>query len=192
MASQESKRCARCGIRAPLDEFAHISSRPNSRGSYCRGCRAEYMREYNARPLARAALRKRQRQYTADNRAEISRLAKVRYVSDPIPKRLSAAKRRAIKKTATATVTREQWNEIVSSFNGCCAYCLEKCDALQMEHIVPLSRGGEHSAHNIVPSCQSCNDSKGSKSLLEIFEPSLIIAQRMARPLSGATVAVGA
>jgi 5-methylcytosine-specific restriction endonuclease McrA len=32
---------------------------------------------------------------------------------------------------------------------------------------VPLSRGGSHTASNIVPACRSCNSSKGARSLMQ-------------------------
>ncbi len=45
-------------------------------------------------------------------------------------------------------------------FNHCCAYCGANGD-LQVEHVVPISKGGEHHLGNIVPACQRCNFSKG-------------------------------
>lgn len=44
-------------------------------------------------------------------------------------------------------------------FGNCCAYCGISGD-MQIEHVVPISRGGAHDAMNIVPACQSCNYSK--------------------------------
>lgn len=44
-----------------------------------------------------------------------------------------------------------------------CHYCRKKFNKLTMDHVIPLSKGGEHSASNIVPACLSCNLKKGSK-----------------------------
>lgn len=41
-----------------------------------------------------------------------------------------------------------------------CAYCGAGGD-LQVEHVIPISKGGEHHLGNIVPACQRCNSSKG-------------------------------
>jgi 5-methylcytosine-specific restriction endonuclease McrA len=41
-----------------------------------------------------------------------------------------------------------------------CAYCGANGD-LQVEHVIPISKGGEHHLGNIVPACQRCNFSKG-------------------------------
>jgi 5-methylcytosine-specific restriction endonuclease McrA len=59
-----------------------------------------------------------------------------------------------------------EWLDILDQYGWQCAYCF--CDgAMQMDHVIPLSRGGEHSSHNIVPACASCNGSKGAKLLSE-------------------------
>jgi 5-methylcytosine-specific restriction endonuclease McrA len=44
-------------------------------------------------------------------------------------------------------------------FDHCCAYCGTNGD-LHMEHVIPISKGGEHHLGNIVPACQRCNYSK--------------------------------
>jgi 5-methylcytosine-specific restriction endonuclease McrA len=48
-----------------------------------------------------------------------------------------------------------RWGE----FNHACAYCGATGD-LQIEHVVPISKGGEHHLGNIVPACHSCNSNK--------------------------------
>jgi len=47
-------------------------------------------------------------------------------------------------------------------FEHACAYCGASVD-LQVEHVVPISKGGEHHLGNIVPACHRCNSSKRSK-----------------------------
>lgn len=46
-------------------------------------------------------------------------------------------------------------------FDHRCAYCGVDGD-LQVEHVIPISKGGEHHLGNIVPACQRCNYSKRS------------------------------
>ncbi|MEA1964431.1 MAG: HNH endonuclease [Candidatus Aerophobetes bacterium] len=48
-----------------------------------------------------------------------------------------------------------------------CQYCGKKfkTEELNIDHVVPLSRGGKHSWSNVVCSCISCNLRKGSKTL---------------------------
>jgi hypothetical protein len=73
--------------------------------------------------------------------------------------------RRRARKLAAAKVdfTEEQWLEILKIHDGRCAYCLERCDRLERDHVVALSRGGDHSADNIVPACRSCNATKWAR-----------------------------
>jgi hypothetical protein len=47
--------------------------------------------------------------------------------------------------------------------DGWCWYCGDKLNPFSnfvVEHVVPLSRGGEHRVSNMVPSCAECNRSK--------------------------------
>lgn len=46
-----------------------------------------------------------------------------------------------------------------------CAYCgIDGKDAeLQIDHIVPVAKGGSHHIGNLITSCRSCNQSKGIK-----------------------------
>ena len=46
-------------------------------------------------------------------------------------------------------------------FGNCCAYCGCAGD-MEIEHVVPISRGGAHDISNIVPACASCNRSKSA------------------------------
>lgn len=46
-------------------------------------------------------------------------------------------------------------------FDHQCAYCGATTE-LQVEHVIPLSRGGLHTIDNIVPACRECNYSKNT------------------------------
>ncbi|MDI3313957.1 MAG: HNH endonuclease [Mycobacterium sp.] len=48
----------------------------------------------------------------------------------------------------------------------CCVYCGAKADTV--DHVVPRSRGGDHSWENCVASCSTCNHRKGDKLLAEL------------------------
>lgn len=51
---------------------------------------------------------------------------------------------------------------------GACSYCGEDISVeFEIEHQVPLSRGGSNTPDNIVLSCCPCNASKGNKLLTE-------------------------
>ena len=54
------------------------------------------------------------------------------------------------------------WKRRVST--GACYYCRRQVgrEALTMDHIVPLGRGGRSSRGNVVPCCKDCNVRKKS------------------------------
>lgn len=49
-------------------------------------------------------------------------------------------------------------------FGNCCAYCGCAGD-MEIEHVVPISRGGAHDISNIVPACAPCNSSKSAREM---------------------------
>lgn len=62
------------------------------------------------------------------------------------------------------TLTLKEWDSVVASFFGNCAYC-NATRGFIIEHVIPLSRGGTHSVDNVVPACAPCNASKGASEL---------------------------
>lgn len=71
-------------------------------------------------------------------------------------------RRRARKSNLPSTLTLEQWETTMQHFNNRCAYCGE-IKPLTQDHFVPLSKFGSYTQDNIIPSCLSCNSSKGPK-----------------------------
>lgn len=82
---------------------------------------------------------------------------------------LHTEKRRAQKYANTPIsemLTSTEWLAILALADGHCAYC-DKEAKLTLDHVVPLSKGGKHSAGNVVPACKHCNSSKGNTTLEE-------------------------
>lgn len=44
----------------------------------------------------------------------------------------------------------------------CCRYCGSKIGPFHLDHVYPVSRGGETTKNNLVTSCEKCNLSKHS------------------------------
>lgn len=53
------------------------------------------------------------------------------------------------------------WGEVIDVCRGACRYCGAD-GALEREHRVPISRGGENRIKNIVAACRTCNAAKAS------------------------------
>jgi 5-methylcytosine-specific restriction endonuclease McrA len=54
-----------------------------------------------------------------------------------------------------------------------CAYCGAKDVPLQVEHIVPRSRGGSNRVSNLTLACEACNQKKGSQTAAEFGHPGM-------------------
>lgn len=75
------------------------------------------------------------------------------------------------KKGAGGYPTFHQVNGLYARYLGLCAYCnLNK--ATSIDHVLPISRGGNNNIENLLPACVSCNSSKGSK-LLKEWKPEI-------------------
>lgn len=67
-----------------------------------------------------------------------------------------------------------------------CAYCQQVAARLQVEHLIPRSRGGSNRLANLVLACEVCNTAKGSRTAEEFGYPQLMAQAKI--PLTGAAV----
>lgn len=75
----------------------------------------------------------------------------------------NTARKALLKGVTGLDFTAAQWIAMRIAYDGRCAYCGVTPDVLTQDHIIPLSKGGNHTADNIVPACQPCNSRKGAK-----------------------------
>lgn len=76
--------------------------------------------------------------------------------------------RAMIKGARVNDLTDAQWSAIVAASGGRCFYCKQP-RKLTMDHLTPLSRGGDHTASNVVAACLSCNSRKNDRTLAEFL-----------------------
>lgn len=76
---------------------------------------------------------------------------------------------RRVAKACGQSVSLDAWRGIIELFNGACAYCLRTDRKLTQDHMTPLSRGGEHAVHNVVPACGPCNSRKNARSIFAML-----------------------
>ena len=77
----------------------------------------------------------------------------------------------------------DEWSEVLTFFNHECAYCGSKV-GLEQEHIVPVNDGGAYCIGNIVPSCRSCNASKGNKNVDTWYRKSKVFDEERLQKLN--------
>ncbi len=80
---------------------------------------------------------------------------------------------------------------LLEKWNRKCSYCNAREVPLEVEHIVPKSRGGSNRINNLTLACRSCNEKKGNRSI-ETFllkKPELLqkIQTQAKKPLKDAT-----
>lgn len=168
----DSKACKHCDEVKPLESFYRWTRSKDGRADWCKACRSSHDKSvapqtkvrftkwYHANKPQHQAGNKR---WIAKNRAKHNTYQKV-----------YGHRRRCTMLCSTYTpLTVAQWQETLLVFNHACAYCLRQGVPLEQEHMMPISRGGAHSADNVVPACRSCNASKATRSLLEFIHPSL-------------------
>jgi 5-methylcytosine-specific restriction endonuclease McrA len=158
-APEAVKRCSKCQEDKPLDAFPRDRSKPDGRQSYCRDCR----RVTNRRWVKENP--KRHRENT--RRWQAANAEKVR---DGVQRWRAANPERAWLSTiATTYRTRgvpldpAAEGHVLSLYGAACHYCGGDRSGpyqRQLDHVLPVSRGGLSTAANLVPSCRSCNQAK--------------------------------
>jgi 5-methylcytosine-specific restriction endonuclease McrA len=115
-----------------------------------------------------------QRAYWADH-PEAERMAKAehnkhyqrfRYMTDASYRlyvRQKTRRRKAIERGSIGVQAKgSQIRARFEQFGNCCAYC-GSTENVQIEHLVPIARGGTHVLGNILPACRRCNYSKKAR-----------------------------
>lgn len=67
-----------------------------------------------------------------------------------------------------SSLQKEQKCQLKEGF-GECVYCGKECDT-QFDHLIPLNNGGEDTVRNQVPACSTCNQSKGTKNVIDWYK----------------------
>ena len=62
-------------------------------------------------------------------------------------------------------------NYLLDKFGHKCAYCGKRDVPLEVEHIIPKSRGGSNRVSNLTIACHECNHEKGTMSAVEFGHP---------------------
>ena len=83
--------------------------------------------------------------------------------------RMHWQKRRNRKRGVPTSFTLDEWEKCKEYFLNRCCYCDLLTNDLHQDHFIPLSKGGEYTKQNIVPSCESCNKKKHATSFYEWY-----------------------
>jgi 5-methylcytosine-specific restriction endonuclease McrA len=134
-----TSQCAECMKAYSAQRYADNPARQRA------SCRASYRRT----PLR---YKVRSEQWRRENPERYSTI-----------QRNNVQRRRARLALVECTLTPAEWLAILEYFGHACAYCLRMGLPLEQEHVIPISRGGGHTANNVIPACRGCNAGKLDK-----------------------------
>lgn len=105
-----------------------------------------------------------------NNKEHILEYQKEYKKNNPQVKINSHNKRRILTENQGNGFTKEQWLEMMEFFNWRCAYSGEVLgENRSVDHIIPLSKGGEHEIWNCVPMLKNYNSQKRTKDMLKWY-----------------------
>lgn len=181
------KPCSKCHEVRPLEEFSKHPGHRDGRQSYCKACGramvaaryqrigSEAYRRYESSERGRlvrdeyAASDARRNSNNRYQRSEHGKLRTRKYLASLRGKlggKIRRARRRVRLAMAEGFISEEDFQELLARYPQC-AYCGAEFDPSkkepQLDHVVPISKGGSHALSNAVLACRSCNASKGNK-----------------------------
>lgn len=112
------------------------------------------------------------RQWREKNRSRLNELARAQYQKDKA--KVKAAKhQRRIGNGSGISFTKTDLDRILEEQCGTCRYCdTEISEKYEIDHFIPIARGGGNEPENIVLACMPCNRSKGAR-LPWVWRPDL-------------------
>jgi len=148
-----AKVCSKCGILKPAEDFHKANSSPTGLQAQCKECKAEvvgtrneYLREYYLLNKDRLNAYGREYQKTDKGKA-VARTTK--------------HARRAGLKNNSVTGDKILW---LVARQPLCFWCGKAHNGVyQVDHFIPLSKGGVHEISNLVIACPKCNNRKSAK-----------------------------
>jgi len=184
--------CRGCGEEKPLEEYGVDKRATDGRKSRCKVCLRAEDREYSKRPEAREKGRQRQRRYAQRHRPRLLEMRKGYYHRDrdknlalmkvwreANPEKVKVAQRRwqqanrdrkaelerqRLARKREAFVEDIDVEALITAHGNVCGICGDPIEEpFQVDHIIPLAAGGEHSQANAQLAHPLCNRQKGAR-----------------------------
>lgn len=152
-------------MEKPLSEFHRNKNKPNGHSPECKKCAnarsaSRYAREGEKLRGQMAAQRKRDYEY----RLEIERRSRAKNKEKHRPGKNArqSARNRLISKSRFDIIDKD----LKRIYGSECWKCGTR-ENISLDHVIPVSKGGNHSIGNMMSLCRSCNSSKGNRLLVE-------------------------
>lgn len=115
---------------------------------------------------SRAKLNTVERAYYARNATRLAAEKREYNRTHPAKVKASNLRQRAQRTAAPGYASPEQIAARIAYYGGRCAYCQTGVYE-QLDHVIPIARGGSNWPANLRPACRRCNQSKKAKKLTE-------------------------
>lgn len=165
--------CNKCLLELPVTSFSKATNTSRGYQYKCKECTAKY----HCENIAKIKSKKRD-YYSAHKQQIITKSAlwqknnpekvkekNAKWSNNNQGKHLERTHRRRARKLANKTfdISTKEMNAL---YMKPCLYC-GSTKNISADHVIPVAKGGTHSIGNLVPACQSCNSSKGARTITE-------------------------
>ena len=189
----QEKVCTKCARRLSVDGFSRSRRSSDGRRTQCKECCSEYEREWRKKNAERQKQyfkqyadnnREKRREislrWQRNNRDKVRASNKkwrdvnpekvkeknLRWERNNKDKRQAITRRYRALKRGTSVGDVPMLSEQLDRQGGMCANCRVKGAGMKfhLDHVVPVSKGGPHTADNVEALCERCNLKKADKS----------------------------
>ena len=178
-----TRTCSQCEQRLPIKDFHKDKLSTGGIRSKCKKCRIKHVKKWYQDNRERQAGKEKKRRLA--NPEKFTEKERLRYIKDKDKRLLLAIEHAHLRKARKKKTKFERGISKLSlkkRFGTKCYYCGKEMDfstsvgrkvnrdMATIEHLSPLSKGGEHTFKNTVLACRHCNISKNAKSEEEFEE----------------------
>jgi 5-methylcytosine-specific restriction endonuclease McrA len=121
----------------------------------------EYKKVYNT--VNAEKVKFRSKVYYNNNKASVDAKSRQYYRTHKAQHRVHSHAYRARKRTAEGKFTSQDIQRQLVAQKNTCYWCSKKLEKYEVDHIIPLTRGGTNDPSNLVIACPWCNNSKHNK-----------------------------
>jgi 5-methylcytosine-specific restriction endonuclease McrA len=164
------KKCPKCQNSYDYSSFTRDKSRKDGFSCYCKPCEKAKLADYYVKNTSKINARNIANHYA--NREQALQRGKRWRKNNPDYAKNSAQIKAQVRK-------RDAWKmgngifkvtkkELQRLYNSPCAYC-GSTNKIEIDHVIPLVKGGTHSIGNLTSACRTCNASK-NKDFLTVWK----------------------
>lgn len=155
------KVCRKCNKELSVSLFSKNKNYSDGLDGQCKDCVKDRTREWRQKNHEKDI--KRKIKWRNEN-LDYDKQRKAKWSAENLDKRrMSYHKRQAALMGNSYYISEKEVKKILKSL---CFYCGSNQN-IQIDHVIPVSKGGKHSIGNIVPACRSCNASKCDKYIFQ-------------------------